>query len=211
MALEALTGASVFIDDLVNTNPVSGDPKSEGDDHIRGIKNVLINTFANITGAITATQAELNILDGVTSTTAELNILDGATVVVAELNKLAGYTGDIPELGTAQEWTGQQNFNAAVLADGATINWNLNTEQVASVTLAGNRTIAAPTNQVDGSTYILHIIQDATGGRTLTWNSVFKWAGGVTPVLSSAASAHDIISCVSDGTDMFCNILKDYS
>lgn len=60
MGLEDLTGGSKFIDDLVNTNPAAGDQKSEGDDHIRGVKNVLLNTFPNITGAVTATQSELN-------------------------------------------------------------------------------------------------------------------------------------------------------
>jgi len=65
MALEDLTGVDKFPDDLVITNPVgSTDPKSEGDDHIRGVKNVIVNTLPNITGAITPTQTELNILAG---------------------------------------------------------------------------------------------------------------------------------------------------
>ena len=50
MALEDLTGTK-YIDDLVATNPAAGDNVSEGDDHIRGIKNVLKTTFPNIDGA----------------------------------------------------------------------------------------------------------------------------------------------------------------
>ena len=62
MALETLTG-TVYIDDLNSSNPVGAtDPKSEGDDHIRGIKNVLKTTFPNINGAVTSTPAELNLL-----------------------------------------------------------------------------------------------------------------------------------------------------
>ena len=95
--LEDLTGGSKYIDDLVATNPLSNDAKSEGDDHIRGVKNVLKNTFPNVTGPVTATQTELNTLDGVTSSTAELNILDGVTATAAELNY-----NDITTLGTAQ-------------------------------------------------------------------------------------------------------------
>ncbi|MCS5550600.1 MAG: hypothetical protein NZ811_03675 [Gammaproteobacteria bacterium] len=60
MALENLTGTDKFIDDLTATNPVIADDVSEGDDHIRGIKNVLKNTFPNVTGAVSATQTELN-------------------------------------------------------------------------------------------------------------------------------------------------------
>lgn len=63
MALEDLTGTK-YIDSLVSSNPTSSDDIDEGDDHIRGLKNVIVNTAPNITGAITATQAELNLIDG---------------------------------------------------------------------------------------------------------------------------------------------------
>ena len=41
MGLESAT----FISDLVPTNPTGLDPRSEGDDHLRLIKEVLQNTF----------------------------------------------------------------------------------------------------------------------------------------------------------------------
>jgi len=66
MALEDLTGTK-YIDDLNSSNPAAGDNVSEGDDHIRGIKNVLKLTFPNIDGAISASDTELNYVDGVTS------------------------------------------------------------------------------------------------------------------------------------------------
>ena len=66
MALEDLTGTK-YIDDLNSSNPAAGDNVSEGDDHIRGIKNVLKVTLPNITGAVTPTHTELNYVDGVTS------------------------------------------------------------------------------------------------------------------------------------------------
>lgn len=57
MGLETAT----YIDDLVSTNPVgASDNVSTADDHIRLIKSVLLATFPNIDGAVTATQAELN-------------------------------------------------------------------------------------------------------------------------------------------------------
>jgi hypothetical protein len=63
MALEAGT----YISDLVDTNPTVADPRSEGDDHFRLIKKVLLLTFPNITGALTPTHTELNYVNGVTS------------------------------------------------------------------------------------------------------------------------------------------------
>ena len=66
MALEDLTGTK-YLDDLNSSNPAAGDNDSEGDDHIRGIKNVLKLTFPNIDAAVNATPTELNYVDGVTS------------------------------------------------------------------------------------------------------------------------------------------------
>ena len=60
MALENLTGSNVFITNLVPSNPAGTDPVSEGDNHIAGTKNVLLNSFPAINGAVTATPADLN-------------------------------------------------------------------------------------------------------------------------------------------------------
>ena len=50
-----------FIDSLNASNPVGAtDPKSQGDNHIRGIKSVLLSTFPALTGAVTLTQSEIN-------------------------------------------------------------------------------------------------------------------------------------------------------
>lgn len=63
MALETAT----YISDLVSTNPVAGDNFSQGDDHLRLIKKVLLATFPNLDAAMTATDTELNYSVGVTS------------------------------------------------------------------------------------------------------------------------------------------------
>lgn len=63
MALESGT----YIDDLVATNPNGGDAKSDGDNHLRLIKSTIVNSFPNISGAVTANQSELNLLDGLVS------------------------------------------------------------------------------------------------------------------------------------------------
>ena len=56
MGLETVT----HIDDLVIANPVATDDKSQGDDHLRNIKKAIKATFANVTGAISATHTELD-------------------------------------------------------------------------------------------------------------------------------------------------------
>ena len=92
-------------------------------------------------------------------------------------------------------------FAEQTLTDGATIDWNLSTQQVAKVTLGGNRTLNAPTNQQAGAFYSLAIIQ-STGSNTLTFNSAYKFTGATAPTLSTDASAKDIIIFKSDGTNL---------
>ncbi len=83
-----------YIDSLVVTNPVSTDDIQQGDNHIRLLKSTIKNTFPSLTGAVTATQAELNTLDGITSTTAELNKLNTFTGTLAGVSTVVQSTDD---------------------------------------------------------------------------------------------------------------------
>jgi microcystin-dependent protein len=53
-----------YLDSLNAANPPTSDGLVGGDDHIRGIKATLKATFPNITGAVSATQGQLNSLLG---------------------------------------------------------------------------------------------------------------------------------------------------
>ena len=170
--------------------------------------------------AITSTAAELNLLDGVTATTAELNYVDttagtvaASKAVVVDSNKDTSgirnltITGTLNSgtpalLATAQEFTATQNFNETTLTDASTIAWDASANQVTKVTLTANRTLGAATNQVQGGVYVLTIIQDGTGSRTVTFNSTYKFAT-VVPTLTTTASARDILVFLSDGTNMY--------
>lgn len=57
MALET----STYIDGLVASNPLGADALADADGHIRLIKSTIKATFPNITGAVTATQGQLNV------------------------------------------------------------------------------------------------------------------------------------------------------
>src|SRR5262249_2313799 len=82
----------------------------------------------------------------------------------------------------------------ATLTDAATITWAIGSFTLANatVTLGGNRTLNI-TNPISGGTYILRILQDGTGGRTLalgtgcTWKVANGGAGAIT--LTAAANA----------------------
>ena len=87
------------------------------------------------------------------------------------------------------------NYTETALTDQATVTWDASTEDVAKVTLAGNRTLAAPTNTTTGQFISLLIIQDGTGSRTLTWNAVFEFASDTAPTLTTTANLGDVF-CV---------------
>ena len=78
------------------------------------------------------------------------------------------------------------------------------------VTLTGNCTFTF-TAPLGVGTFKLKLIQDTTGGRSITWPSTVKWPGGITPTPTSTASAIDIISIYYDGTNYYAQGGMDFS
>lgn len=153
---------------------------------------VSANGFAGTVATATSTPA-------ITLTTSITGVLKGNATAISAAT--AGT--DFVAPATATNFTAQQYFGTSTLTDGATVSWAVGAAQVATVTIAGNRTFGAPTGLVSGAFYSLNVIQDATGSRTITWNAVFKWTGGTAPTLSTAASAKDFFVFRSDGTNLY--------
>lgn len=90
-----------YISALVSTNPIGAtDPKSQGDDHIRFIKTKLLETFPNVTGAVTASHTELNLTVGASQGLATLS------VSFAALQTLVGQMGSFSASVTSSDITG---------------------------------------------------------------------------------------------------------
>lgn len=99
------------------------------------------------------------------------------------------------------------------LTDAATIDIDASQANNFRVTLGGNRTLANPTNLIDGQVFNIRIKQDATGSRTLAYGSKYKFPGGSAPALSTAANALDFMSCQYDAADdtLICVMNKAFS
>lgn len=96
MGLESAT----YINSLDANNPTGSDTKAAGDDHLRLIKSTIKATFPNATGAITATQTELNFMVGVTSLVqTQLNALSADKAPLASPALTGTPTGPTPSLG----------------------------------------------------------------------------------------------------------------
>lgn len=100
MALETAT----TIKELVATNPVSGDPKSEGDNHIRMLKTILQSSFPNLSGQI------LRYVDKSTN----------YTVLVTDITVLFNCTAGLTLALTAAATLGQ-SFMFSVYANGGDV------------------------------------------------------------------------------------------
>tara|TARA_B100001057_G_C22690961_1_gene887745 strand:- start:368 stop:886 length:519 start_codon:yes stop_codon:yes gene_type:complete len=157
---------STYIDGLVATNPAATDGLAQADDHMRLIKSTILATFPSITGAITATQAELNTMDGITATTVELNTMDGITATTAELNILDGCTITAANLNALSGVTNLANTTALSQQTSPSLGGNLNTN--------GNSIVFGSwTIELDGT------------------NLLFKY-GGDTKIRMTSAGALDV-------------------
>ena len=84
------------------------------------------------------------------------------------------------------------NYSETTLTDGSSITWNAETQDVAKVTLGGNRTIGAASSATTGQFISLLVIQDGTGSRTLTWNAAYEFAADTAPTLTTTAAKGDL-------------------
>ena len=99
-------------------------------------------------------------------------------------------------LTAVQTFTAGQRGEVTALTDASSIATDLALSNNFSVTLAGNRTLANPTNTVAGQSGSIFITQDGTGSRTLAFGTNFKFVAGTAPTLSTAASSIDRIDYV---------------
>ena len=104
MGEEDLTGTK-YIDDLNELWPLGSDNPVKGDNHIRGIKNVLVDSFGAIAGAVTSTHTELNLIDGSIAGTAVASkaLVLGASKDVDTIDVTTLELGGVEVTSTAAE------------------------------------------------------------------------------------------------------------
>jgi microcystin-dependent protein len=91
-----------FINSLDSSNPPQTDGLAQGDDHLRGIKATLKAQFPNLTGAVTATQAQINqLVSGIftlaagSSGSPSLMFVDSVTAFYKAGAGLIGFNGTL--------------------------------------------------------------------------------------------------------------------
>ena len=94
------------------------------------------------------------------------------------------------------------------LTDATTIAVDASLGDVQTVTIAGNRTMAAPTNPRDGQLLLFKIKQGGSGSYTITWNAVYQFTATIpAPVLSTTVGISDYIGFIYDAVSARWNCL----
>lgn len=127
-------------------------------------------------------------------TNTDWNTFNNKQATVTELDDALGFSSNVLSTNTALQ----------ALTDGATITMTTANGINGRVTLGGNRTLAIPSPQ-GGKFYSIKVIQDVTGGRTLTL------PGGGTAILRTAAGDSSVITGLYDNTNSSWTWWTDYN
>ena len=119
----------------------------------------------------------------------------------ADANLIPVSTADIRfvRASVASTITASKTFTAPVIApvvsltDAVSVAVNMALGNNFALTLAGNRTLEAPTNVTPGQTGHIYLVQDGTGSRTLSFATAYTFVSGTAPTLSTAANAVDLL------------------
>ena len=96
-------------------------------------------------------------------------------------------------------------FTPASKIDSTNGAWSVNVNNDGNVrvhTMTGNGALTSITNGAAGQDLTIVVVQDTTGGRTVTsWPNNVKWAAAGVPTLSTTAGKADIFRFIFDGTN----------
>lgn len=121
MGLEAFS----YITSLNSSNPVgASDPKSEGDDHLRGIKSVLLASFPSISGAVTLSHTQINdaaLKSAANTLTGNLTLDDVSLILEGGLNNVT-LSHDGTDLNIAGTGTTDINLTGITALQAGTVD-----------------------------------------------------------------------------------------
>jgi len=173
----------------------------------------VMSSYQSATGSGTALlfEGEEGLLFGVTD-----NLSSGTIFSVADITGLPAleYNADGElKLGEyAQNIVSYRGIKSPIESntDGATVTFDLDVSNTHTVTLGGNRTLALSNADV-GQKFIIRLVQDGTGSRTVTWFSTIKWPGGVTPTLTTTANKTDVFGFICTSANNYDGFVVGYN
>jgi hypothetical protein len=160
------------------------------------------STFTGLVGELT-----------VDTTLKTVMVHDGTTAGGTRLAKYSdiGAATDYPN--TTSVWTKGQDQTAATLSSTSnSVAVDLSAGPVFTLSLTEDTTIAAPSNKPasgDYRVFFIMVTQHASSAKTLGWNTVFKFAGGTVPTMSTGSSAVDVYTVIASNGNLYVTSVQD--
>jgi hypothetical protein len=157
---------------------------------------LLISTslISDLTGLTTLADGDLFRIGDISDSTEEKKIT-AANVWAYILTKIAANAVAAKVITFAAEFDNGDSGAAD------TIDFGAGQKQKSTLTANCTYTFTPPAGP---GNFILKVIQDVTGSRTVTWPATVKWdTAGTAPTLSTAGGSVDIISFYYDGTNYY--------
>lgn len=207
------TGITITYDDGLGTLTIATTITQYTDEMVRDVMGVALVQGAGITITPNDGADTITIACSVTQYTDEMArdalgtaLVQSGLVTVTVNDGADTITIAVPAAVAADFLTGTSATKAltpdavwdsavgVVLADGATVTPDFATGINFTWTIAGNRTLANPTNVKPGQTGCIEVTQDGTGSRLISaYGSNYQFAGGTDIVLSTAIGARDLL------------------
>ncbi len=141
-------------------------------------------TAGNLTGSLPAISGAA--LTGLTAAQIAAGTFPGSAYTVQTLNVTTGVRSQSGAYHTTRrDDRGNVTGSMTVTATNGNVQRFRLTGNITSVTLTGF---------LAGGAVVLDLVQDGTGGRTITWPSTIDWANGSAPTLTTTADRKDRIA-----------------
>lgn len=159
-----------YVGGLVATNPTATDPKSQGDDHLRLLKAVLLNTFAGFTGMVVVTGTEAQ---GATASDYTLTLSPAPAAYTSPM--LAVFKSTHANTGAATVQIGALGTKPLIAVDGTALK---------SGDIESGGLVAV---FYDGTSFYLVSGNDRAGRNGETYNGTHDFTGATPRVPTQAA------------------------
>lgn len=134
-----------------------------------------------------------------TSSTLTTPTINTPTITTPTINQINASTNTSIQLNAGS----YNNIQTYTPAAAGTATLDLSKGNIHHITMpAGNITIAI-SNATAGQCFIVRILQDSVGSRTVTWFTTIRWAGGTAPTLTTTASKADTMGFEVTGSGTY--------
>lgn len=166
-----------------------------------------------ITGTASIAIGDIAILSATSIETTSLSVTSVASIAEIQTDDLTITTLTATDMAlTSIASIGHIAYNASkplltTDSDAATVTFDMDASNLHQVTLGGNRTLAF-SNTADGQVFIIRLVQDGTGSRTVTWTPAaapmtIYWAGGTAPTLTTTANKADTFGFITSSASTY--------